>query len=146
MPQKLIRTIQPETTHDSWKSKEEAFDKSTLLNCNLVSMAIGRSHIVWGKVENNTVDVERGITKAQMLVNMCLYGAVDEREIQPVRGRADFPLCMLATVTEDLKTTHVIEMPVSLSCFYLPSECSSSNGLVYPDSTNSPVRCSTDWL
>ena len=38
-------------------------EKSTLINCNLVEMNIGKSHVTWSSVGSNTADVKRGITK-----------------------------------------------------------------------------------
>ena len=52
------------------KLREEAADKSSLTNCNLTEMTIGKSHQIWNNVGNNTTDVKREITKARMLTGV----------------------------------------------------------------------------
>ena len=54
----------------SGKLREEAADKSSLTSCNFTEMTIGKSHLIWNNVSNNTIDVERGITKARMLTGV----------------------------------------------------------------------------
>ena len=49
----------------SEKLREEAAYKSTLINCNLAEMNIGRSYVVLDNVSNNITDVKRGIAIAQ---------------------------------------------------------------------------------
>ena len=79
----ISRTL-PKLTKFQWKNacrqavssywserlREEASDKSTLTNYNLVYTAIGKPHIIWKNVDSNTVDVKRGITKARMLTGV----------------------------------------------------------------------------
>ena len=50
------------------KLREEAADKSSLTNCNIST--IGKSHLIWNNVDNNTTDVKRGITKARVLTGV----------------------------------------------------------------------------
>ena len=66
------RNICRQAVNSYWSKKlrEEAADKSTLVNCNLGEMAIGTSHIVWESVNNNTTDAKRGITKTRMLTGV----------------------------------------------------------------------------
>lgn len=84
----------------SERLREEASDKPTLSNCNLMNMAIGKSHLIWENVDNNTVDVKRGITKARMLTGVYMLQSTKARfnqyDVEQI-----CPLCRLAT--EDLQ-------------------------------------------
>ena len=82
------------------KLREEAADKSSLTNCNLTEMSIGKSHLIWNNVGNNTIDVKRGITKARMLTGVYMLQTTKSRfnqhEVEQI-----CPLCRLAA--EDLQ-------------------------------------------
>ena len=82
------------------KLREEGADKSSLTNCNLTEMTIGKSHLIWNNVGNNTTDVKRGITKARMLTGVYMLQTTKSRfnqyEVEQI-----CPLCRLAA--EDLQ-------------------------------------------
>ena len=84
----------------SEKLREEAADKSFLTNCNLTEITIGKSHLIWNNVSNNTTDVKRGITKARMLTGVYMLQTTQTRfnryEVEQI-----CPLCRLAA--EDLQ-------------------------------------------
>ena len=84
----------------SEKLREEADDKSSLTNCNLTEMTIGKFHLIWNNVGNNTTDVKRGITKARMLTGVYMRQTTKSRfnqfEVEQI-----CPLCILAA--EDLQ-------------------------------------------
>ena len=90
--------------------REEASDKPTLSNCNLMNMAIGKSHLIWENVDNNTVDVKRGITKARMLTGVYMLQSTkagfNQYDVEQI-----CLLCMLAT--EDLQ--HMLTRCLALS-------------------------------
>ena len=73
-------------------------DKSSLTNCNLTEMTIGKSHLIWNNVGNNTTDVKRGITKARMLTGVYMLQTTrfNQYEVEQI-----CPLCRL--VAEDLQ-------------------------------------------
>ena len=48
----------------------EARTKSTLANCDVTTLAIGNTHIVWEAASNNVHDVRRSIPKVRMLAGV----------------------------------------------------------------------------
>ena len=64
------------------KLRKEAADKSSLTNCNLTEMTIGKSHLIWNNVGNNTTDVKRGVTKARMLTGVYMLQTTKSRSNQ----------------------------------------------------------------
>ena len=81
----------------SEKLREEAANKSSLTNCNLTEITIGKSNLIWNSVSNNTTDVKRGITKARMLTGAYMLQTTKSRfnqyEVEQI-----CPLCRLAAV------------------------------------------------
>ena len=65
-----------------------------------MNMAIGKPHLIWENVDNNTVDVKRGITKARMLTGVYMLHSTNARfnqyDVEQI-----CPTCRLAT--EDLQ-------------------------------------------
>ena len=63
-------------------------------------MTIGKPHLIWNNVGNNTIDVKRGITKARMLTGVYMLQTTKSRfnqyEVEQI-----CPLCRLAA--EDLQ-------------------------------------------
>ena len=49
---------------------EEAQTKSSLINCDLSSMSVGVTHIVWESASNNLHDIRRSITKVRMMTGV----------------------------------------------------------------------------
>ena len=94
------------------KLREEAADKSSLTNCNLTEMTIGKSHLIWNNVGNNTTDVKRGITKTRMLTGVYVLQTTKSRfnqyEVEQI-----CPLCRLAAVCRG-PSTYATEMLGSL--------------------------------
>ena len=84
----------------SEKMRQEASEKSSLIHCNLRDMAIGKTHIIWENVGNNTVDVQRGITKARMLTGVYMLQST-KAKFNQYNVEQICPLCRLAS--EDLQ-------------------------------------------
>ena len=85
-------------------------EKSTLINCNLAEMNIGKSHVTWSSVGSNTTDVKRGITKTRMLTGVYMLQSTKSRFNQ-YKVEQICSLCSLAT--EDLQ--HMLLRCLALS-------------------------------
>lgn len=81
----------------------DAEGKSTLINCNINSMRIGKTHMVWDSVMSNTTDVKRGIIKARMLTGTYTLQS-NKAKFNKYEINATCPLCRLEA--EDI--THMI--------------------------------------
>ena len=72
----------------------EAQTKSTLENCNLSSMAVGSTHVVWEAAANNVHDVRRSIPQVRMLTGVYMLqttkGKFNQYKVEPT-----CPLCRL---------------------------------------------------
>ncbi|MES9879262.1 MAG: reverse transcriptase domain-containing protein [Sedimenticola sp.] len=71
-----------------------AHEKSTLKNCNVKSLEVGKSHLVWKAVNSNTTDVKRGIIKARMLTGTYLL-QTNKAKFNKYEVDATCPLCRL---------------------------------------------------
>ena len=72
----------------------EAQTKSTLENCNLSSMAVGSTHIVWEAASNNVHDVKRSISKVRMMTGVYMLQTTKARFNQ-YKVEPTCPLCRL---------------------------------------------------
>ena len=72
----------------------EAQTNSTLENCEVTSMAVGNTYIVWEAASNNVHDVKRSIPKVRMMTDMLLRcpALADTREapLSDIRGWARY--------------------------------------------------------
>ena len=81
----------------------EAQTKSTLVNCDLSSMAMGVTHTVWECAANNLHYVRRSITKVRMMTGVYMLQSTRARFNQ-YRVEETCPLCKLGP--EDL--SHIL--------------------------------------
>lgn len=81
----------------------EAQTKSTLVNCDLSSLAVGVTHTVWESAANNLHDVRRSITKVRMMTGVYMLQSTKARFNQ-YSVEETCPLCRLGP--EDL--SHVL--------------------------------------
>lgn len=79
-----------------WTSEltKDAHQKSTLNNCDVETMKIGKTHIVWDSVASNTTDVKRGITKARILTGTYLL-QTNKAKFNKYEVDSTCPLCRL---------------------------------------------------
>ena len=82
---------------------EEAQSKSSLINCDLSSMSVGVTHIVWESAANNLHDIRRSITKVRMMTGVYMLQSTRARFNQYSIEKT-CPLCRLDS--EDL--THML--------------------------------------
>ena len=82
---------------------EEAQTKSSLINCDLSSMSVGVTHIVWESAANNLHDIRRSITKVRMMTGVYMLQSTRARFNQ-YSVEKTCPLCRLDS--EDL--THML--------------------------------------
>ena len=87
-------TRQAVSSHWTQSLMREAQTKSTLENCNLSSMAVGSTHIVWEATSNNVHDIRRSIPKVRMMTGVYMLQTTKARfnqyEVEPT-----CPLCRL---------------------------------------------------
>lgn len=72
----------------------EAQTKSTLENCDLTSMAVGNTHIVWEAASNNVHDIRRSIPKVRMMTGVYMLQTTKARFNQ-YKVEPTCPLCRL---------------------------------------------------
>ena len=72
----------------------EAQTKSTLENCNLSSMAVGSTHIVWETASNNVHDIRRSIPKVRMMTGVYMLQTTKARFNQ-YKVEPTCPVCRL---------------------------------------------------
>ena len=82
---------------------EEAQTKSSLINCDLSSMSVGVTHIVWESAANNLHDIGRSIIKVRMMTGVYMLQSTRARFNQ-YSVEKTCPLCRLDS--EDL--THML--------------------------------------
>ena len=70
----------------------EAQTKSTLENCNLSSIAVGSTHIVWKAASNKVHDVRRSIPKVRMMTGVYMLQTTKARFNQ-YKVEPTCPLC-----------------------------------------------------
>ena len=78
----------------SYSLMREAQTKSTLENCNLSSMAVGSTHIVWEAASNNVHDVRRSVLKVRMMTGVYMLQTTKARFNQ-YKVEPTCPLCRL---------------------------------------------------
>ena len=58
---------------------EEAHTKYSLINCDLSSMSLGVTHILWESTANNLHDIRRSITKMRMMTGVYMLQSTRTR-------------------------------------------------------------------
>ena len=82
----------------------EARTKSTLANCDVTTLAIENTHIVWETASNNVHNVRRSIPKVRMLAGVFML-QTNKARFNQYKVEATCPLCRLEP--EDLSHTVV---------------------------------------
>ena len=72
----------------------EAQTKSTIENCDVTSMAVGNTHIVWESARNNVHNIRRSIPKVRMMTGVYMLQTTKARFNQ-CKVEDTCPLCRL---------------------------------------------------
>ena len=82
---------------------EEAAEKSTLHNCNISCLQIGKTHPVWDSLESTRLEVRRGVVKCRILTGTYIVQTIRSKFNQ-YQVDSKCPLCHM----EDEDITHML--------------------------------------